>query len=176
MSQIPTLTLERIYLPLAEALDRLESELANGKKESESAQTELANARVALALLKDELPSAQEVLDEFLDGMGPLQAQFDRAQTEASREEAHDAALSERLSNESLRLVTKLFAALAPTPAAAERAYAQVHAEAALLTSALDEAQKDGWSRGNYVSETREDLVHQFVSVVATAALSIISN
>lgn len=174
MSQIPTLTLERIYSPLAEALDRLESELANSKN-SDAAQTELANARVALALLKDELPSAQEVLDEFLGGLGPLQAQFDQAQTEASREAAHDAALSARLSNESLRLVTKLFAALAPTPAAAQRAYAQVHAKAGLLTSALDEAQKDGWSRGNYVSEAREELVNQFIGVVAAAARGITS-
>lgn len=176
MSQIPSLTIERIYLPLAEALDRLESELGNGKNESEAAQTELANARAALALLKDELPSAQEVLDEFLGGMGLLQAQFDQAQTEASREAAHSPALSERLSNESLRMVTKLFAALAPTPAAAQRAYAQVLGQAALLSRALDEAQKDGWSRGNYVSEAREDLVHQFVGVVADAARGIIAN
>ena len=175
MSQIPTLTLERIYLPLSEALDRLESELANGKKDSEAAQAELANARAALALLKDELPSAQEVLDEFLEGMD-LQALFHRAQSEASRKGAHDPALTERLRDESLRLVTKLFAALAPSPAAAERAYAQVHAQSALLTSALDEAQKDGWNLGNYISAARDELVNRFVDVVAIAARDLLSS
>jgi hypothetical protein len=165
-------TKAHVYLPLLAAVDLLEATLRPFES-TRGPNAILAGARAALVVLADSMPDPQEVLDEFLSDWGTLSSKYSRAQNEAWRHGSHDAQLTDTLCKEALGQIRALFHALASTTHTAEAAYAQVEAQAALLNTALDEAQKDGWGRGDYVSEAREEATSKFDEVIKAAAHQI---
>lgn len=167
-------TQERVYLPLLAAVELLEARLAPVPGDAKGRQL-VADAKLALARLDGLVPSIEEVLADFLDGCGPIESKFDRAQKDAWREGAHDSTITDSMCTETLAQVKALFTSIAPTARIADTAYLHVEAETPLLRQALDEAQADGWSRGDYSSAVREDLVERFMHIIATAALPITS-
>lgn len=143
---------ERIVAPLAAAIELLLS------IKSPDAEQQIASARRALERLEQITTPAQELLDDFVSGFGPIEGIMGNASSEAWRGDGHgnqgqNDAVTVRSTAKMQEVLLSFVAGLAANDQVAEALVAQFMDDRALDVKKLfDLAQEDGWKHGDYRS------------------------